>query len=202
MADEKRMIGDWEVLQGIHIGDKEVLLMHDPNNAEATYAVCYRQTALGFLESTTEGVGSNDYLEMMEEFLHRVQGQIDGVRAGREQSNVPQEVLGKEHCLPSDGEEPDLHGRVVVMRPDVLRPEYRSAAHQVFYATHGFGASANARGSAIFGYNVLSGEQEKWCRPDVLGILDPAKAPEWVKPGVEAIRAQLKEKGSKPHERQ
>jgi hypothetical protein len=201
MTDEKRMIGDWEVLQGIHIGDREVALMHDPDNAEAAFAVCYYQTALGIMESTTEGVGSNDYLEMMEEFLHRVQGQIDKVRADREQSNEPQDVLGREHCLPPGREEPDLHGCVAVMKPDMLRPEYRNAANQVYYVTHGFGASANARGSAIFGYNVFSGEHAKLRRPEVLGVLDPARAPDWVKPGMEAIRAQMKAKGGKEHER-
>jgi len=46
-----------------------------------------------------------------------------------------------------------------------------------------------------------SGDKSDWRRPDVLGILDPAKAPDWVKPGVAAIRAQLKEKGGKSHER-
>jgi hypothetical protein len=138
---------------------------------------------------------------MAEEFLHRAQGQIDQVRAECDRSGEPQEVFGKEHCLPSDGTEADLHGCVAVMRPDMLRHEYRSAAHQAVYVTHGFGAAANARGSAIFGYNVFTGEQQKLRRPEVLGILDPSKAPDWVKPGVEAILAKPKEKGGKPHER-
>jgi len=201
MTDEKRMIGDWEVLQGIHIGDKEVVLLYDPNSAEATYAVCYRQTALGFLESATEGVGSDDYLEMMEEFLHRVQGQIDKVRADRERASEPQEGLGKEHCLPSFSAAENLNGRVVVMKQEVLRPEYRNAARQIVYVTGGFGAAPNARGRAVFGSNVFSKENSEWRRGDVLGILDPAKAPDWVKPGVEAIRAQLKTKGGKENER-
>ena len=201
MADEKRMIGDWEVLQGIHIGDREVVLLHDPNNAEAAYAVCYHQTALGFLESATEGVGSNDYLEMMEEFLHRVQGQIDKVRVDRERTGEPQEMLERKHCLLSFSAAENLNGHVVVMKPEVLRPEYRNAAHQIALVTGGFGASPNARGRAVFCREVFSGEKSEWRRQDVLGVLDPAKAPDWVKPGVEAIRAQLKMKGGKENER-
>jgi len=109
MTDEKRMIGDWEVLQGIHVGDKEVLLAYDPNNEETAYAVFYCEQMHGLgLESTTEGVGSNDYLEMMSEFLHRVQGQVDRVRDERESSKEPQDVLGREHCLPLDCAEADL----------------------------------------------------------------------------------------------
>jgi len=35
--EDKRNIGGWEVLQGIHVGDKEVLLLLDPESAEAPY---------------------------------------------------------------------------------------------------------------------------------------------------------------------
>jgi hypothetical protein len=88
MTDEKRMIGVWEVLQGIHIGDKEVVLLHDPHNAETPYAVCYNQrdNSMG-IEYTAEAVGSDDYLEMMEEFLQRVQGQVGQVRDGYDYPN-------------------------------------------------------------------------------------------------------------------
>ena len=202
MNDEKRTIGDWEVLQGIHVGDKEVVLLHDPRNVETPYAVCYNQrdNSMG-IEYTAEGVGSTNYLEMMEEFLHRVQGQVDQVRADRERTNEPQEVFGEEHCLPSDGEEPDLHGRVAVIKPEALRPEYRNATVQLILVSGGFGAAAYARGTAVYGNYVFSGERADCRRHEILGILDPVKAPDWVKPGVEAIRAQQKEKGGKANER-
>ena len=202
MSDEKRMIGDWEVLQGIHVGDKEVLLLFDPKSAEAPYAVCYNQRLpdLG-IDHLSEAVGSDDYLEMTDEFLLRVQGQIEQVRTARERSGEPQEVLGTEHCLPSDGTGVELHGCVAIMKPEILRPEYRNAAHQIVLITGGFGAYKNARGRAVFGNTVFSGEKSNWQRGDVLGILDPEKAPDWVKPGVEAIRAHLKEKGGKANER-
>ena len=202
MTDEKRMIGDWEVLQGIHVGDKEVVLLRCPYNDETPYSVFYNQrdNSMG-IEYTSEGVGSDDYLEMMEEFLHRVQGQIDQVRADRERTNEPQEVFEEEHCLSPDGEEHDLHGRVAVIRPETLRPEYRNVATQLILVSGGFGAVAYSRGTAVYGNYVFSGESADCRRHEILGILDPAKAPEWVKPGVEAIRAKQKEKGGKPHER-
>ena len=193
--EDKRNIGGWEVLQGIHVGDKEVLLLLDPSSAEAPYVVCYNNKIPGLgVDHPTEGMGSGDYLEMMGEFLTRVQGQVDQVRADRERSGEPQEVFGAAQCLPSDGAEQDLKGRVVVIKPGVLRPEYQNIAHQIIYVTGGFGAAPNARGRAVFGNNVFSGEKSDWRREDVLGVLDPAKAPEWVKPGVEAIRTQSKEK--------
>ena len=198
MMEEKRTIGDWEVLQGIHIGDREVLLLLDPTSAEAPYVVCYNQLIPGLgVDHPTECVGSNDYLEMMEEFLSRVKGQIVAVLNDREKSSEPQEVFGAGHCLPG-GMDESLVGRVVVMKADVLRHEYRNAARQIILVTGGFGASPNARGRAVFGNNVFSGTKSDWRREDVLGILDPAKAPEWVKPGLEAIRAQkAKDRGDR-----
>ena len=205
MTDEKRELGGLEVAHAIHVGDKEVAFVLHPESEGCPYLVCYnsRTPELG-LDNPSGLVGFTDYLDAMEEFLQRVQGQVAQVRAERNRTNEPQEVLGREHCLPSDGTEPDLHGRVVVIRPDALRPEYRNAAQQTVFVTGGFGAAPNARGRAVFGTNVFSGEKSDWRREDVLGILDPAKAPAWVKPGVAAIREQAKpqpkKKGGKPHE--
>jgi len=200
--DKNRTVNDFLVLFAMHVGPREVLFLLDINSAETPYMVGYCDIMPGLgAEQLNEVVGSDDYLECVEEFLDRVQGQVDMVRTERALCGGPQDVLGKDHCLPSDGTEQDLRGRVVVIKPDVLRPEYRNAAHQIVYLFGGFGASANARGSAVFGYNVRSGEKSDWRRPDVLGILDPAKAPDWVKPGVEAIRAKLNEKGGRHNER-
>jgi hypothetical protein len=163
--------------------------------------VCYNQKILGIgLDYPTEAVGSTDYLEMMEEFLHRAQGQIDQVRSNRERCNEPQEVFGAAQCLPG-GMEHSLVGTVVLMKPEVLRPEHRNIASQIVLLTGGFGTAPNARGTAVFGNTVFSGEKSDWRRSDILGVLDPKQAPDWVKPGVDAIRAQQKEKGGKSHER-
>ena len=203
--DEKRTVNGFEVLFSMHVGPREVLFLLDQDSTEMPYMVGYCDIMPGQgCEQLNEVVGGDDYLEAMEEFLQRVQGQVAQVRAERNRTNEPQEVLGREHCLPSDGTEPDLHGRVVVIRPDALRPEYRNAAQQTVFVTGGFGAAPNARGRAVFGTNVFFGEKSDWWREDVLGILDPAKAPAWVKPGVAAIREQAKpqpkKKGGKPHE--
>jgi len=200
MSDEQRTLGGLEIAHDIHIGDKEVLFLLDSKNKETPYIVSYNQKmpGLGF-DNPTESVGSTDYLEMMEEFLRRVQGQITQIREDRARFDEPQEVFTQAQCLPPSKESERLKGRVVVIKPEVLRAEYRNVAHQIVYVVGGFGAEANARGSKVFGTNVFSGEKSDWGRPDVLGILDPAHAPAWVKQGMEAIRAQQKSKGGKEH---
>lgn len=203
MTDEKRMLGELEVQSAIHVGDKEVLLLLNPQSAEAPYLVCYNNQIPGLgLDNPTEVVGGTDYLEAMDEFLRRAQGQVEQVRADRARSEEPQEVFGIEHCLPgSNQREERLVGRVIVVKPETYRPEYRNVANQLLYVTGGFGAEPNARGAAVFAHNVFSGEKSDCRRHQVIGILDPKHAPEWVKPGVDAIRAQIKEKYGKDAER-
>jgi hypothetical protein len=202
MTDEKRTVNGFEVQFAMHVGPREGVFLLDPASAETPYMVGYCDIMPGLgAEQLFEVLGSDDYLEMVDEFLYRAQIQSDLARTEREKLPDPLKALGKEHCLPSDGIEADLNGRVAVIKPAALRPEYRNAAYQIVYVSGGFGAAANARGSAVYGYDVYSGNKSNWRRPDVLGILDPAKAPDWVKPGVEAIRAQLKTKGGKSHER-
>ncbi|MCL2530717.1 MAG: hypothetical protein FWE40_00975 [Oscillospiraceae bacterium] len=200
MEHESRMFGELEVVHAIHIGDKEVLFLLDKQNTERPYIVSYNQLMFG-LDYPTETVGSADYLEMMEEFLQRVQGQIDQVREDRARSCEPQEVFTQAQCLPPSKHEERFIDRVVVINAERLRPEYGNIANQVVYITGGFGAEPSSRGGKVYGHNVFSGEQVVWRREHVLGILAPAHAPDWVKPGVDAIRAQQKSKGGKEHGR-
>jgi hypothetical protein len=138
---------------------------------------------------------------MMGVFLDRVQGQVEQVKAELERTKEPQEVLGMEHCLALDCSEGDLDARVVVLNPSVFQREYRNAPSQLVYITDGFGMFANTRDSTIYGHNVFSGKTTKLCRQFIFGVLDPAKAPDWVKPGMAAIHAQLRGKGGRPRER-
>jgi len=202
MTDEKRMIGGFEVQFAMHVGPREVVFLLDPASADTPYMVGYCDIMPGLgIEQLFEVLGSDDYLEMMDEFLYRAQIQVDLARTEKDKVPGPQEVFGAAQCLPSDGTEQDFRDRVVVIKPEALRPEYRNAAQQTVLVMGGFGAAPNAMGRAVFGNNVFSGEKSDWRREDVLGVLDPAKAPGWVKPGVEAILKKQKEKGGKPHER-
>ena len=201
MTDEKRMVCGYEVHFAMHVGEREVLFLLDPTSTETPYIVGYCEGMPAFVaERFVDAVGSDDYLEMVDEFLLRAKGQVDQLRVERERSNEPQEVLGTAHCLP-DGMKHHLEGRVVILKSEVLRHEYRNAASQLIYVTGGNGASPDGHGTAVFGKYVFSGESRDCRRHQILGVLDPDKAPEWVRPGVCAIIAQKNEKGGKPHER-
>jgi len=200
--EDKRTVCGLEVQFAMHVGPREVVFLLNPNDTETPYMVGYCDIMPGLgAEQVNELVGSDDYLEVVEDFLRRVQEQVLQVLNDREMSGEPQEVFGTAQCLP-DGMKHSLEGRVVILKPSALRPEYQNVAHQLIYVTGGFGASPDGHGTAVFGKSVFSGEDRDCRRQQVLGVLDPAAAPQWVRPGVCAIMEKKKESGGKPKTRE
>ena len=78
--EEKRMLGDYEVRQSIHIGKKEVVF--GVNEADKyPFMVCFCTYDNPFSAAwATEAVGTDDYLEAMQIFTDRVQAQIEVVK--------------------------------------------------------------------------------------------------------------------------
>lgn len=64
--------------------------------------------------------------------------------------------------------------------------------------TGGFGASANARGSAVFCKNLYDGKNTRFERMDVLGEVKPECMPDWAKEKAAAFSRTIQ---GKDHER-
>jgi hypothetical protein len=179
--NKARMIGTYEVLQSIHIGDREVLLCED-KTAEQRYACCYYHQG-NIIGEATEGEGSNDYLEVMELFCQRVQGQIEQMKAAR----LPDmEVITAAMCHPNDYDQ-SIDGKVIAIKSEVLRPEYRSAEHQLHLVCGGNGARGGARGRAVFCQNLHSGQRSRYERYEVQGEVKPECLPKWAKEKADAV---------------
>jgi hypothetical protein len=55
-------------------------------------------------------------------------------------------------------------------------------------ATGGFGCSPNARGQSIFAKNLYSGEENRWSRSDILGVVEENTLPDWAKGKLTKLR--------------
>jgi hypothetical protein len=86
---------------------------------------------------------------------------------------------------------------VVALRPERLRPEYRTGNNQLVLATGGFGTHANSRGRAVYTVNLYSGKESRWNREDILGVVKPECIPDWARERLEQIRLQRQEKQKK-----
>jgi len=90
----------------------------------------------------------------------------------------------------------DLNGRIIVIKPEILRREYRAATRQLKLCLGGFGASPHSRGSAVFCKDLYSGKEARFERRDILGIMEPDKLPAWAQHGLTAIQQERSKKES------
>ena len=90
-------------------------------------------------------------------------------------------------CTPISSDD-DLNGKVVVIRPDILRREYRRATNQVMLCDGGFGASPTSRGSACYCVNLYTGKTSRFERRDILGVLKDDQIPKWAQLELEQFK--------------
>ena len=197
MGEEKRIVDTYEIKHAIHVGDKEVLFGVDDTKTDYPYMVCNYtwDNPLG-TDQYFDALASTDYLEMMTEFTSRITVQLEAVKAERDKINVPFQPFTPEHCISNDYNE-SIENKVVVIRPECLRPEYRTADKQLVLITGGFGAYANSRGRAVYTINLYSGKESRWNREDVLGTPKPEYMPDWAKEQLKQIQAERQAKHKK-----
>ena len=190
---QKEMAGDYEVIQSLRLGSKVMLIGYNPNDKDGKYMTCYKES--NFMgEFFTKAMASDDYMEIIKLFSERLQEQMEKVKQFRMERGVPLETLGIEHCR-KRGENENLTGKLIILRPSSLSPEYRTADCQLGYATGGFGCSPGAGGRAVYFRELYSVEECRWNIGDVLGIADMEKLPDWAKQKVaehEKARADRK----------
>ena len=198
MAD-KRMAGDYEIIQSMMIGDKEIVLGENPKDTGGLPYMCAFCEDNGIVARFYDAVGGDDFCEIAQEYGQRIAKQAEGTRqallnerAGLDGSSV----ITAEQCERISSKD-DLHGKVIVIKPEVLRREYRAATHQLKLCTGGFGASPNSRGSACFCTDLLTGKESRFERRDVLGTMEPDKLPQWARDGLTAIQQAEKSKSGK-----
>lgn len=197
MNEEKRIVDTYEIKHAIHVGDKEILFAVDNTKTDCPYMVCNCtwDNPLG-IDHYFSAVVSADYLEMMTEFTDRVTAQLEAVKAERDKIAVSLKPFTLEQCTPNDYGE-SIENKVMVIRPERLRPEYRTADKQLVLATGGFGSYANARGRAVYTINLYSGKESRWNREDIWGTLKPEYIPDWAKERLKQIQTERQAKQKK-----
>lgn len=202
MSEAKRMAGPYEITHAIHIGDREIVLGENPADTDGTPYMCSYCESSDFFARYYDSVGGEDYAEIVGIFGERIKEQAE-----RTQEKLRQERLdGEQSILVTEKDctlitsEDDLNNQVVVIRADVLRPEYRSARYQLRLCTGGFGASPHSRGSACYCKDLVTGKNSRFERRDILGVMEPDELPQWVYDGLDGLRQADRKLASKGKE--
>ena len=68
-------------------------------------------------------------------------------------------IIDKSECKPLSD---NIKGRLVVIKPDFFKPEFRDAKYQIVLATGGFGCEAGKLGNAVFVEEVHTDNPEHY----------------------------------------
>ena len=188
--EEKRMAGDYVIIHAFHIGDREIVLGENPASKDDKRYMCAFCTENSLFASYTEVMVSDDYSELVKLFGERVAEQAEKTRialSGPKHQGIPNAPITAEGCKAISYRD-DLNGKIVVIKPEILRPEYRRATSQLQLCTGGFGASPDSRGTACYCTQLYSGKTSYFQRSDILGTIAPEKLPEWAKHYLEIVR--------------
>lgn len=177
----KRMVDRYEVTDAIKLGDKEIIIGINTKNLDLPYMVCNCIWDKHFcIERYKEAFVSNDYLEIMSEFLNRLEKQMLKVQEERNTRKLPLESLSMEHCIPNSNDE-NFENRIIVLKKSTLQPEYQTADYQLYFAFGGTGCIPAVSTGKVHCRNIFSGQDMIWQRHQILGIVRPECIPEWAK---------------------
>ena len=185
--NEKRMAGDYEIINSVRIGSEEIVLgVNDKIQEGGKYYCGYCETN-ELLDLYVDGASSDSYPAIVKLFSQRINDSAVKIIEEIEKENAivgDDKTLTVTDCTPVGYDESILN-KVIVVNAEYLRPEYQRAPYQLLYVTGGNGANANARGTKVFTTNLLNGKGNVFRRHEVLGIVDVDKLPKWAKDGYE-----------------
>ena len=196
---QKEVIGDYEVLASVHVGEKEVVIGEKEPNNDGLRFMCGYMERTDIFNLCNECVYSDDYIEIAHLFGSRIKEAAELFKNKDKELGIPVTVITEKDCIP-DHYSHDINGKVIAIDPKVLKPEFQRADKQLYLVTGGFGASANSRGGAVFCTNLLTGKSTRYERMDVMGEVKPECMPDWAKRKLESMN-QTRAKKNKDRER-
>ena len=104
-------------------------------------------------------------------------------------------MFGPEH---RSADELDYTGKVLILRPSVLKEECWSPQNQLWYGECGFGCSPTARGRAVYATCLGDGEKTRWDRTDFVGVLAEQYLPDWAMERLAELQSSEQEQTDGP----
>jgi len=185
----KRMIANtgYEATNAIRIGAREIITALNPNAPDGNSYMYAEYSRHGIIAQYNNVTCSADYLTIMRQFAQGIEQQINTVETEIANTNQQAEPITADQCHPHDYAQ-SLVNQVVAIKASALLPEYRRGDVQLVYVMHGNGAQANPNGNALYCTHLSNGEQARFERYDVQGIIK--EIPSWAQDRLAAIHAE------------
>jgi hypothetical protein len=185
----RRMVADtgYEVKQSIRIGNREILMAENLKVEDGNFYMKAEYTQNGLIGEYSQVGVDSDYLEIMWEFAKSLYGQIEKVASEIGKAAYQSGPITAKECHPNDYGQ-SIVGKVVAIKAETLRPEYRRGDMQLVLVDGGNGANANAHGNAVFCTHLNDGSRTRFERYDVQGEMK--ELPAWAAARLDAISAE------------
>ena len=193
---DKRMAGDYEVIHAFHIGDKEIVIGENIEADDDERYMCAFCEKNEIMERYSDVIASDDFCEVAKLYADRLSEQAEKTRQATftpKFQGIDTTPLTVADCTPITADD-YIKGKLIVIKQDALRQEYRMSTHQLKICTGGFGSHPHSRGSACFCVDLYNGQHSRFEREDVLGTVTEEQLPQWAKLGLERYRHELKTK--------
>lgn len=178
---EKRMLGDYEVIHSLHIGDREIVVGDYPGAPKDERFLCVTCQHMDVFIKPEDAIVSDDYTEIIQEYGKRLAAQAEKTRPVVMRpvlEGLDTRILTAEDCQVIDNSD-DIQNKIVIINPSFLRREYQLQTSQIMLCTGGFGSHPNSRGNACFCIDLYTGEKCRQERQCILGTLERNQLPQW-----------------------
>jgi hypothetical protein len=178
---EKRMLGDYEVIHCLHIGNREIVVGDYPGAPKDERFLCVTCQHMDVFIKPEDAIVSDDYTEIIQEYGNRVAAQAEKTRPEVMRpvwNGIDIRVLTEKDCRRIDHCD-DIRNQIVIINPSFLRREYQLQTSQIMLCTGGFGSHPNSRGNACFCIDLYTGEKRRQERQYILGTLERSQLPQW-----------------------
>ena len=185
---EKEMIDGYEIKSSISVGDKRMVFGVNETSKEKDRYFSAVVTDNGIF-GRYEGITSGDYFEAVKHFADNIKAEAIILESDyRAAGGRYMDCLEADDLIPCTYED-SIKDKVVAVKPDSLSDARRFIVNQLYYIDGGFGADANSRGRACYGWDMYRRERVRIIRPQVLGIVPDEKLPDYAKKTLDDIRS-------------
>ncbi len=114
---------------------------------------------------------------------------VDGLADQVRDMYAKLDLFSGKHIVQSEKPQ-DYTGKLLILKPEVLKEECRTPENQLFFATGGFGCSPDNIGSKVFGKFLSDGEETHFYRFDFIGIISNEFLPQWAEMKMQEMQSQ------------
>jgi hypothetical protein len=186
MSEDAKTIDGYVVINTHKLGASRFNIGEKPG-AELPYMTCESRTFGGIIAEHSNVMYYQSYGEAILNFALCLAQRSEELIEEQQSRNIPAQIFTAADFEP-DGLKSDFAGRVVLIKPESLSPEYRSPDYMLVLVSHGNGARFGAMGRSVFGTELYSSESVRYDRSDIAGVLAEEKLPDWAKTKLEALR--------------